>query len=67
MYRRMRSTNTIVDLLVTYIIQNKLIENGEEKHYKLESRTDKQLGNGNSLFKEINGIVNNYIGSFNCS
>lgn len=41
MYRRMRSTNTIVDLLVTYIIQNKLIENGEEKHYKLESRTDK--------------------------
>jgi len=37
----MRSTSTIVDLLVTYIIQNELIENGEEKHYKLESRTDK--------------------------
>jgi len=37
----MRCTNTIVDLLVTYIIQNELIEYGEEKHYKLEPRTDK--------------------------
>lgn len=63
----MRITNKIVDLLVAYIIQNELIDGWEEKHYKLELQTDKQLGNGNSLFKEINGIVNNYIGSFNCS